>query len=180
MLHKALIATLDQVETVLDHLDSLPRPQREAMFTASRTGTHLRHIYDHISALLEGVKDGKKDGVDKGLVDYNRRHRNSVEERDVESSRKRLAFLRSQLRHWLQTSATVTVVSEIDCTETINQQFESSVEREMLYLINHTLHHLAYVSLALTHAGLELPSHIGLAPSTASFLREELAAQCAH
>lgn len=173
MLHKALIATLDQVETVLDHLDSLPRAQRDALFATCRTGPHLRHIYDHISALLVGL--------DSGVVDYNRRQRNSIEESNVALSRQRLTFLRAQLAEWPQELAPpVTVVSEIDCMETISHQFESSVDRELLYLVNHTLHHLAYVSLSLCHAGLELPSHIGLAPSTASFLREEQTAPCAH
>lgn len=172
MLHNALIATLEQVDTVLNQLDSLPPTQRNALFIATRTGSHLRHIYDHISALLIGV--------DSGVVDYNRRQRNSIEESDVESSRRRLALLRAQLRRWPKKPVSLRVVSEIDCTETINHQFESSADRELLYLINHTLHHLAYVSLSLSRAGLTLPTHIGLAPSTASFLREEQAAQCAH
>jgi len=73
--------------------------------------------------------------------------------------------------------APVVVISEIDCAQSIVQRFDSSVDREFLYLINHTLHHLAYVGLVLSHAGLALPPHVGVAPGTASFLRQEQVAQ---
>lgn len=64
------------------------------------------------------------------------------------------------------------ITSEIDCLTTLTQKFRSNVAREALYLINHTIHHAAYIRLLLKGCGIELASHIGIAPCTATFQRE--------
>lgn len=64
------------------------------------------------------------------------------------------------------------ITSEIDCLTTLTEKFRSNVAREALYLINHTIHHATYIRLLLKGCGVELASHIGIAPCTATFQRE--------
>jgi hypothetical protein len=82
-----------------------------------------------------------------------------------------------QLLSWLSSlgdeNQQLIVLSEIDCDESISEKFYSNREREMLYLINHTIHHAAYIKLVAEKYGVKLPDEIGIAPCTASFFREE-------
>ena len=66
----------------------------------------------------------------------------------------------------------ISVISEIDVSDTQNETYASNIRRELLYLINHTLHHAAYIKLLAQQSGITLSSHIGVAPSTASHLRK--------
>ena len=50
-------------------------------------------------------------------------------------------------------------------------EIPSNYARELLYLINHAIHHVAIIKLILEHNGVSVPSYIGLAPGTASYLR---------
>jgi len=63
------------------------------------------------------------------------------------------------------------VRSEICCDQEISLEFESNLARELLYLINHTIHHAAYMKLIAEKNGVDIEDTVGLAPSTSTFLR---------
>ena len=67
----------------------------------------------------------------------------------------------------------IQVYSEIDCLQTQNMTFKSSVAREFLYLINHTIHHAAHISLIASQHNVEIPLNTGMAPCTMTFLRSQ-------
>lgn len=52
----------------------------------------------------------------------------------------------------------------------------TSLERELMYNIEHTIHHLALikVGLKLVYPDLDLPNHFGVAPSTIKFQQAQL------
>ena len=52
-----------------------------------------------------------------------------------------------------------------------SEKMTSNIGRELLYLINHSIHHMAYATLLARTHGIELPAGIGLAPGTASYER---------
>ena len=53
----------------------------------------------------------------------------------------------------------------------------STIGRELIYNIEHTIHHLAIVKIALkaTVPSISLPAHFGVAPSTIHFRQESCA-----
>ncbi|MDX1476670.1 MAG: hypothetical protein R3301_03155 [Saprospiraceae bacterium] len=48
---------------------------------------------------------------------------------------------------------------------------DSSLERELIYNIEHTIHHLAIIKigLAIIAPDIPLPAHFGVAPSTVKY-----------
>jgi hypothetical protein len=68
----------------------------------------------------------------------------------------------------------------LDCEEHGQGDYlvSSTVGRELIYNIEHTIHHLAIVKIALKAIlpSLELPEHFGVAPSTIRH-RQEACAQ---
>lgn len=172
MLREALLQSLDQIRRILDRLDALASPDGGWLYAETGIGRHLRHINDHFLALIEGGE--------AGWVDYNRRHRDSPVECDLQAGRDQLEGILDWCRETELEERSLRIVSEIDCRASHSLSFESNLSRELLYLINHTIHHAAYIRLRLAQEGVELPPDIGLAPGTASYLRDlEQARTCA-
>lgn len=162
-LHDVTIEALNQIRSLIDSIESTSGAS-ENLYASSGIGVHVRHVADHFRALQEGVTSG--------TVDYNVRRRECALER-----RSDLGLLEIEsLITWLQTAAfnevPVTVVSEISCLQTETVQFQSNTNRELLYLINHTIHHAAYAALLARQHGVTPDPGIGNAPATASYLRD--------
>jgi len=164
MLRKALSSCLGQVETILDLIERDSSGRAETTYRDRSLGKHIRHIIDHILAFKAAEKSG--------LLDYDRRNRGSDIEEDLDTARQFLDSLREWLANAESRSLPLRVKSEIDCQASVSELFESNSDRELLYLINHTIHHIAYMRLLMEREGYQLPEHIGLAPSTASYLRD--------
>jgi uncharacterized damage-inducible protein DinB len=164
MLHKALIHSLAQLLIVFRELENYSAEEADELYQKTAAGRHVRHVNDHFIALQNGLKQGR--------VDYNQRHRNSLVETDRQAGRQQVESILHWCKNFSSGDCHLIVISEIDCLQTCNAQFESTLNRELLYLINHTIHHAAHIKLLLSHAGVNLPDHIGLAPGTASFVRE--------
>ncbi|WP_432455531.1 hypothetical protein ACRRS0_08755 [Agarivorans sp. QJM3NY_29] len=165
-LHKATIGALQQVQHLVEASDR-QRYNQPSRHSESGIGRHVRHILDHFLALQQGIK--------QGCIDYNQRHRDSQLEQDPMIALQ----LIHQLNHWFSVSETtladapIRVESEISSVQQCSQQFDSSIDRELCYLINHTVHHVAYAKLVAKELGLLVNAKIGIAPSTASYLRQQ-------
>jgi len=164
MLRKALSSCLGQVETILDLIEQGPGERARMTYRDRFLGKHIRHIVDHVLAF--------KAAQASGLLDYDRRNRGSDIETDWTAARQFLDSVREWLSQGEGQCVPLRVKSEIDCQASVSELFESNSDRELLYLINHTIHHIAFMRLLMEQEGYQLPEHIGLAPSTASYLRE--------
>ncbi|MGC9452831.1 MAG: hypothetical protein ACP5I4_15435 [Oceanipulchritudo sp.] len=129
----------------------------EACFD-STPGGHMRHILEHYGNFLHGL--------DEGLVDYDRRDRGSP----VETCRKTALDLALDLINGL---ANVSSQSFEDPLLIIlddggsPRQSRSNVERELQFLLSHTVHHFALLRTILWIQGLrKFPDNFGIAPST--------------
>ncbi len=137
----------------------------------SGVGGHLRHCLDHYTNFLDGLPAGR--------VDYDARARDP----EVERSRARaLAVLRrlmDGLRALQPSDGDRRIQVKMDCGEDTNPQewwTESTVRRELQFLISHTVHHYALIALILRIQGVEAGSQFGVAPST---IRYQAGQQCA-
>lgn len=155
---EALQQVLEIVRLLPDGLYSQPSP-----LTAFGTGRHIRHIVDHYRALQRGVESG--------CVDYNWRQRDSRMETDRNAAAQAVA----EIIAWLQRPELTDRLLEIRMEASFYEQqdilLDSSLRRELGYLVNHTTHHIAYAGLIARSLGVAVPEHVGVAPSTASYLR---------
>jgi uncharacterized damage-inducible protein DinB len=168
MLRKSIIDSLQQLELIFDLMNALPDQETKNIFSRTSVGRHFRHIYDHFIAFEKGLE--------AGVVDYNKRNRESLIELDPHASARQLSILIQSFSQLDLKNNPLKVLSEIDCFVTESTKIDSNTHRELLYLINHSIHHAAHIKLLLQLNGIELPDLIGLAPSTASYLRSNQSA----
>ncbi|MEX1057182.1 MAG: DinB family protein [Natronospirillum sp.] len=163
MLHNAINDLHDQIDLVFDLFHTQDAGRLPATFIDSGVSRHLRHMHDHERAILASLSNG--------VVDYNKRHRNDPGERDFQISFDTSQYLRQT---WLNADLSdrpVEVRSEISVTAHQTLVLKSTLWREIMYVIHHNIHHLAYIKLLLDHRGITLPDVIGQAPTTVSYNR---------
>lgn len=170
MLLNSTIDALKQASDIIDLLLAQAPQIQVSLFCEARIGSHLRHVHDHFRALIASQETG--------VVDYNLRRRDCAEETNLLLCKKEQERLLQQLLQLDNTKQSLLLISEIDCFETESTQMPTSLDRELLYLINHSIHHMAIIRYILENQSIKAPEHIGIAPSTASFIREEKAKAC--
>ena len=131
----------------------------------STIGRHVRHILDHFDAL--------KTGLAKGKIDYDQRHRDSVIETDTRLAAAHTKSIIDWLSKYAKTDQAVNMKTEISAVLQEPQTVPSSLKRELIYLMNHTIHHSAYVALLLKSFGEDVDETIGLAPATQIYLNSQ-------
>ena len=159
------LESLDQMITFIDSLSDaeyqyVPKP----LFDSS-IGQHLRHILDLFIALVNSTKEE---------VNYDIRRRGAPVETD-----KQLGLIElNDIRVWVSKASDKDINRNILVhTETAlnNQQtdiFKSSFGRELCFASSHLVHHLAIMAAIAKMAGKEVDSKLGLAPATATYVRE--------
>ena len=167
LLTQALVDTLSQIQDVLTILHALPNSARSSIYIENDIGVHVRHVMDHLQAFLTGLGSSE--------VDYNTRNRSAACETDLDIANMQLETIVEQVKKLNKEprlmKMDLMIVSEIDCFSTHSETVHSNFAREVLYLINHTIHHAAYIRLLLRNRDIALPDHIGIAPCTATFQR---------
>lgn len=165
----ALVRLLDDLRDVIGQVPDQVFARKPAGKPSGSIGAHVRHCLDHVGALLEGARTGR--------MSYDDRVRGIAAETDREAALTRIRALTQavldldprliprcvRLRVRLDTRGTTTEV-------------QSTVGRELAFVISHTIHHNATIALLLSESGTDLPSRFGIAPATPSPSRPEPAA----
>ena len=133
----------------------------------SSAGTHMRHILDHYLAL--------KDGVSRGLVNYNKRNRYTNIETCPQTALLQWQILERWLTEVSQLDADMplSVLCEISVDKTQNTQTKSTLARELVFVSSHAIHHFSLLAVINSLLGNKDEVHFGIAPSTASYLRQQ-------
>ena len=123
---------------------------------------HLRHCVEHFQLLLEGHASGR--------VDYDARERSERLEKSPEAMREALRSIRSALTRLSRADLerTLTVVQTAapgrpPCST------PSFLERELVFLSGHAIHHIAIMALAAASADVLLPPELAVAFSTEAY-----------
>lgn len=122
-------------------------------------GPHLRHCVDHFRLLLDGWRSG--------LVDYDARDREPRLEQDPRAMSEALDAILASLsaigQDDLRRELTVTQSAAPGRPPASSP---SRLDRELIFLSGHTIHHIAIMVLAARTAGIEIPSQLAVAYST--------------
>nr|WP_298791272.1 DinB family protein [uncultured Allomuricauda sp.] len=150
---KSSIATIEQFKDILLQLpEDCYAHSCEALFNAS-IGQHTRHIIELYQCLINGY--------DNSDVSYDKRERNKRIEQDVHFAVSQLQLIQSNLE---RPNKTVMVTYDLGGMET---NLESNYYREVMYNLEHTIHHHALIKVGINHfTSIELPESFGVAPST--------------
>ncbi|NBD39382.1 MAG: DinB family protein [Verrucomicrobia bacterium] len=124
----------------------------------STIGGHFRHNLDHYAAFLDGWEEGK--------IDYDARSREKAVETDPSFACERMREQMAGLA-WLG-EADLDQAVAVRMDDGGDPAFsESSLRRELQFLLSHTVHHYALTVAIATRLGLgQFPEGFGVAPST--------------
>jgi len=130
-------------------------------------GPHLRHCIDHFRLLLDGWRSGS--------VDYDARPRDL----DLEGDPRAVSEALEAIAGSLATIRGDDLPSNLTVTQSAASRrpplsSPSCLERELVFLSGHTIHHIAIMVLAARAAGVDVPSRLAVAYSTEAH-RESLA-----
>lgn len=125
-------------------------------------GPHLRHCLDHVTCLLQGLE--------QGILDYDARERDAALETDPARFDKAMASAIDRLSA-LQTDDLTRPVhmKQIPATGAEPVLVSSTVERELLFVSSHAIHHLATIATIAGQHNIALPEYLSVAYSTAAY-----------
>jgi uncharacterized damage-inducible protein DinB len=154
-----LVDALRQLAELLEALSDAEYVQKPVGVVPSSIGGHVRHNLDHVDALLNGL--------DAGTVDYDSRRRGT----DVECSRAggldalRCLEFRLFATEWPAADQPLKL-SALLSPDTASVEVETTLARELAFVLSHTIHHNALIGVMAKLLGAPLPENFGYAPST--------------
>lgn len=122
----------------------------------STIGKHTRHIIEFYQLFLEAYNNGN--------LNYDHRERNTEFETHKFVALKELEAIMNNLNNITENKDLI-LKSHING---IDYKFPTSVHRELLYLVEHTTHHLALMRIGVSNLkeNIILPESLGMAYST--------------
>lgn len=119
-------------------------------------GQHTRHIIELYQCLIEGYQVGE--------INYDDRKRNALYENNITAA---IDAVQDILLNLEQPDKTVKIFCQ---TEDSSVCIESNYYREVLYNLEHCIHHQALIKVALLFIkDIEISSGFGVAPSTLQY-----------
>ena len=150
----ANIYLLEQGIALLARLDDRQYRATDERLYRYGAGSHVRHLLDSYRCFFDGLAAGR--------VDFDRREREERIEREREAGMARMARVVEQLRE-------IGPMHPLQARQDSPLWAASSTERELQFLISHTVHHYALIAMILRLQGVEPGEEFGVAPSTLQY-----------
>lgn len=159
LIANALLHTLRQLGDILCTATDAQYVQNPVGVIAGSLGGHVRHCLDHFDALLLGHEHG--------IIDYDQRDRGTPIETDRRAALAAIARFSDRLPAACKDcdAGPIRVRSLVAADGTAIES-ESSFERELVFVLSHTIHHNALIAAICRTLGISLPHGFGYAPST--------------
>jgi uncharacterized damage-inducible protein DinB len=157
MLQQTNIEIINQLTDLLNDIESEVYKEALRPLHFSTIGQHVRHITEFYLCALNGYKNG--------VIDYDARERNILIEIDKDFTIKTLEKVKLQLQS-LNSDRNLILKSKFGGDDAM--EIPSSFFRELTYLIEHTIHHLAIIKIGLNevYPEVNIPKNFGVAHST--------------
>jgi hypothetical protein len=149
---------LEELKQVINQLDIQSYSKALELLSGSTIGQHTRHILEFYQCFIEGFSSGE--------VDYDLRKRNLLIETSPDFACEIIDIINKTI---LEISDQKILLKFSNSDE--YQFISSSVERELVYNIEHAIHHMAIIKIAIKNhfSDIILPENFGVAPSTVKY-----------
>jgi hypothetical protein len=164
---EGIIHIVKQINGILTHIEASLYQMPLDIYNGSSIGQHFRHIYDFFRCLAQGAA--------QEVVDYAQRERDLRIEQDPLFAQS--AFVR-ELEYLLSLEEYTPVAVRADFSahhDLGRPEYPSSVGREITFIHDHAVHHLAIIKIGLQAEAPDLlkDQNLGVAPSTVKFRQQE-------
>lgn len=162
MLHTSAQELLRQLEEIIEQCESkdFSRPLNE--LSGSSFGQHVRHTLEFFICLF--------DAQNEKLVNYDNRKHDQLIEKDKKLAQSVIVSIHRFLD---QHNEDFEISFEANYTEAEgnDQSMKSSFFRELAYNIEHAIHHMALMKIAINQSlnYIKLPENFGVASSTVRY-----------
>jgi len=151
------IKKLEEIKDLFRQLPSQVYSRPNEILSKATIGQHFRHILEFYICLERGSQ--------AGTICYDDRDRDQLIETNMDYAihniEEVIGFLRRVHHDRLLTMMGNYAVESDDKTT-----LQTSLYRELAYALDHTVHHLAIVKIALSSENIEVDNNFGVAPST--------------
>ncbi len=164
MLFSAIKSNFDELRYLLDQLTdeqyAAPCPE----LGNATIGDHYRHVIEIFSCLI--VHYGK------GKVNYDHRDRDRLMAKRAAFALKKISWIQVHLQ---KPDKEILLQQTLDES---NLTIKSNYYRELLYNLEHSIHHQALIKIAVQKYGnIHIPANFGVAPSTIAYKERKECAQ---
>ncbi len=157
MIYETVKETLGQIKGVIGQMENEDYAKLLPILSYNSIGKHTRHILEFYECLLN---------AQNGVVDYDARQRNILLETDVVSAKQSIEKI-----------CDILPLKDLKTPILLQSHFHETVltpsswEREIVYNIEHTIHHLAIIKIALKEVfpSVHIPENFGIAYSTLQY-----------
>ena len=155
---------LDQLFDLTGQLTDAEYSSELDLLSGNTIGKHVRHVIEFFELLIEGASTG--------IVNYDKRKHQPLFETERKATLEKLQDLIVRLLAIEFDKEVMLEVSYADSDKTIFR-IKSSLERELAYNIEHAIHHMAIIKIAVrtVFPGVKLVKNFGVAYSTVRFQR---------
>lgn len=155
---------LKQMAEVIDQIDDEYYSKPSSTLHGSTIGQHFRHAIEFFECL--------KNGDSSGEINYDKRDH----DKNIETSRILAMEVISRLRNFIRTAdANKALILQVSYNPEGNNTVAvvSNMAREIVYNIEHVVHHMALVKIGIKELmpALQLPHDFGVAISTIKYHR---------
>lgn len=149
--------TLSQLRSVIDQLTKDEYTSKLPVLNHSSVGQHVRHVLEFYICLSEGIKSG--------MVNYDSRTRNQAIENEPNYA---MIILEELTSYFCLKNIDETPMVNMIEFNSVSITTQSSISRELVYLIEHSIHHYAIIAIALRNefGHVKIPTDFGVAYST--------------
>ncbi len=155
---------LDDALRYLVHIQPSLYSEKQELLLGASIGEHTRHFIEFFQCLLDQIQGSPS------VINYALRQRDYGIEQDPMHAATQVRQLQKQLNALKENQSCL-----INCGEHLSAASsyltETNLERELLYNIDHTIHHLAIIKIGLLakNPQFDLPPYFGYMPSTIQY-----------
>lgn len=159
MLIQSLKNNLSENIELLRQITNDEFTQKNPELSNATIGEHMRHIIELMGCLL--------DNYEQGIINYDNRNRNIQIQSDVNCA---ISILEKQLTIIDKQNKQLSLIHNCFSTEEV---LPTNYFRELLYNLEHSIHHQALIKVALYNfPHITISDSFGVAPSTLEYRKQ--------
>lgn len=155
------INVLNQLTQVISQLSNEKYAEPLSIFEGSSIGQHCRHIVEFYQCFFDGVMQNQ--------INYDARKRDYEIETNLDKTIQKIDGIVGQLYETSDLEGSISL--DVSTSSNALEIIESNAHRELFYLLEHTVHHLALIKIGLisNFNEIEIPKYFGIAASTIQY-----------
>ncbi|CAA9200488.1 DinB family protein [Flavobacterium collinsii] len=159
MLLKSIRHNLDELNNLLGQLSDTDYTKSCPALNNSTIGEHMRHILEMFKCM--------ENGYDSGIINYDNRERNMRIQTETEYAKELIAEIKAELKSENKIMYLEQVI------DGLSLRIQSNYYRELLYNLEHCIHHQALIKVAvLPFKNILVDENFGVARSTIEYRKQ--------